>query len=397
MPAIDTKRVLRDEETAKRVRAAMDAGRIPPLSAIFEDSKLECLTDRKKAGQTIIQISFIITNRNHSVVPIFREVFDPSKAPSGHTLHHSYSLLVSWSAIDNREHIAYPRDIHDIEYYYRKEVVDEDGIGKPELQFIGLAENRVEAKGITYLFYVWEVIYDAPTGVCPIKGILNKDSDDKPCVLQSIDRKLLEALCQSKVELRVLGALADRYALALDWPEGLDLAGSRILAATAAEAGQMGHLIDEPLPHVFISKTQTDKPFVDPLCAAFKKHAIRTWVDDNALQTGTHWYSQAEIAIHYAPVFLVVSSSNTVTSGVQKEIDLALALQRQRNEARPWIVPVVTGNALIPRRDQLPADLQGFLPLAAPPNPDGYSEDDIQRIVIQIKNYLIKHRHKETC
>ncbi len=395
MPASDAKLVLRDAATATRLRAAIAAGRTPPLSAVFQDSEVRRLDDAQKRGHTFVQMSFLMTNPAHDVLPVVRAAHDEAKSPSGHTLLQGASLLVSWSPIENRNRTHHPREIADIEFFYRKEVEDQPETGRPTFQFLGLIENHVAAKAATYLFYLWEVIYDAQRGQCPVLAQFQKDRYDRPDVLQPLTCGLLEAMQDRRAELQAVNALAARYKLPLDWPPGLDLAGSRLVAAAPTDPGRMGDLIDEPLPHVFLSKTKSDAVFVALLRSALHSRHIRTWVDEDQLHTGTHWYAQAETAIHYAPIFVCISQTAKVTDGMQREISQALDLHWQRRSSGldldlPWIVPVVVGDADWPKREQVPPALRGFPPLPAPRTPAGFRNDDIEKIADIIKDHLLR-------
>ncbi len=396
MPASDTKFVIRDQEARERLRAGLAAGLIPPLSAVFQDGVVRRLEDDQKGGETIVQMSFLITNPAHDVMPVLRSAFDQKLASSGHSLLEGASLLVSWSPIQNREGVRHPQWLKDIEFFYEQELQDAAaGVGR-SLSFLGLIENHVPKSGATYLFYVWEVVHCVSAGECPVAAAFRKDRFDSPGVLQPVSRDLIESLKGRRADLQALRALERKHDLKFDWPDDLDLNGSALWTPAVTDAGRMADVIEEPLPHVFVSKTSRDDPVVRVLVSAMRAKGIRIWVDNDDLQSGTHWYAQAEVAIHYAPVFLVVLSSPGASGGMLAEIQQAVRLHEARRKmdwAMPKIETVALANRDEPKHKLLPEELVGYPVTAIASTADGMTADEIAAVVGNVERHLLRLGH----
>lgn len=135
---------------------------------------------------------------------------------------------------------------------------------------------------------------------------------------------------------------------------------------------------------VFISHSQTDKPFVRKLASDLSANGIRVWVDETEIQIGDSLLEKISSAISEADYIIVILSKSSVQSTwVQKEIQVAMS-QEIKGKTRV-ILPVVIDDDI-----ELPSFFQGKLYLDLS-DPNSYA-DGVQKLVLSIKTKGPKER-----
>ncbi len=97
-----------------------------------------------------------------------------------------------------------------------------------------------------------------------------------------------------------------------------------------------------PNPSVFISHASADDAFVKSLRQALEFSGLRPWADSRELAPGDLLQPEIETAIRSSSAFVVVVSGNTFRSKwVKKELDFALALQKECGPDAYRLVPLL--------------------------------------------------------
>jgi len=104
------------------------------------------------------------------------------------------------------------------------------------------------------------------------------------------------------------------------------------------------------MPHIFISHTSADDPFVAELRKALEALGLEVWADSRELVGGNKLAPEIEMAIEQARQFLVVLSPDTVNSPwVRREIKKALEVEKSRGDGYrviPLLMSGITPGAL---------------------------------------------------
>jgi tetratricopeptide (TPR) repeat protein len=112
---------------------------------------------------------------------------------------------------------------------------------------------------------------------------------------------------------------------------------------------------------IFISFSHRDSTLVERLAAALRSAGAEVWYDEPSLMAGDAWVSVLQQAIERASIFVVVlTPSSVVSPWVQREIGLALTLQRR--EPDRIIVPIEVGEV------EIPLLLESYLRIRYDPN-----------------------------
>src|SRR5262245_38753241 len=94
--------------------------------------------------------------------------------------------------------------------------------------------------------------------------------------------------------------------------------------------------------HIFISHASKDDDFVKELRTALESHRLPVWVDSRNLRGGAKLAPEIEQAIETARQTIVVLSPNTINSPwVRKEIQQALAVEKQRGKGGYSVIPLL--------------------------------------------------------
>jgi hypothetical protein len=124
---------------------------------------------------------------------------------------------------------------------------------------------------------------------------------------------------------------------------------------------------------VFISYERSDEGVAKRLYESLPRDRFDIWLDSNFLQGGDDWNAELEEKIHSSDYFVILNSTNLakkMVGYVNKEVLLALDLQKYRQQGTKFIIPVrVEGIAAEEGRRELQAFQQ--LPLRS----SSYSED----------------------
>jgi hypothetical protein len=126
---------------------------------------------------------------------------------------------------------------------------------------------------------------------------------------------------------------------------------------------------------VFISYERSDEDVAKRLYGALPRERFDTWLDSQFLQGGEEWNLDLEQKIQSSDYFLVLNSINLVKKRigyVNKEVKLALDLQKYRQHGTKFIIPLQVGGTSA--EDGL-AELQTFHQLPLRPEPDSFAED----------------------
>jgi TIR domain len=95
---------------------------------------------------------------------------------------------------------------------------------------------------------------------------------------------------------------------------------------------------------VFISYERSDDDVAKRLYDSLPKDRFDTWLDTSFLQGGEDWNSELEDKIRSSDYFLILNSTNLAkkTFGyVNKEVSLALELQKYRQQGTKFIIPIL--------------------------------------------------------
>jgi hypothetical protein len=124
---------------------------------------------------------------------------------------------------------------------------------------------------------------------------------------------------------------------------------------------------------VFISYERSDENAAKRLYESLSKEQFDTWLDASFLQGGEDWNLELEEKIQSSDYFLILNSINLANKAigyVNKEISLALDLQKYRQYGTKFIIPIqVEGTTIEEGR----RDLQAFQQL--PLRSSSYTED----------------------
>lgn len=94
--------------------------------------------------------------------------------------------------------------------------------------------------------------------------------------------------------------------------------------------------------HIFISHASKDDDFVKQLRVSLESHQLSIWVDSRNLRGGAKLAPEIEQAIETARQTIVVLSPNTINSPwVRKEIQQALAVEKQRGKDGYSVIPLL--------------------------------------------------------
>ncbi|MGL1861447.1 MAG: toll/interleukin-1 receptor domain-containing protein [Pseudodesulfovibrio sp.] len=109
---------------------------------------------------------------------------------------------------------------------------------------------------------------------------------------------------------------------------------------------------------VFLSHSSEDKPKVREIAEFLKQNGIDSWIDEGEIKIGDRLLPKITSGVHETDLILAFLSTNSISSQwVQKE--LSLAMEREMDEHRIAILPILIGVCPIPQfiRDKLYADL----------------------------------------
>lgn len=109
---------------------------------------------------------------------------------------------------------------------------------------------------------------------------------------------------------------------------------------------------------IFISHSSQDKEFVRRIAADLQARGLRVWLDEAEIKVGDSITDRISEAIKETDFVLVVLSEHSIKSNwVQKEVKLALTKEKESN--RIYLLPVVIGKPEIPKfmEDKLYVDL----------------------------------------
>ncbi len=365
MPS-DQKLVIPDPDFKQWLNQQLDRGRIPPLSIVFQEGTVQAMTEERKREQTILQMSFLITNERGEVLWFERANAQSSQA--GHAVTSGGSVLLSWSPIANRNHRLFPKEMADIEFYYRKEAIDRGGMGRPDFDLLGVVKNHLPNRNMTYVFYVWEVRYGCGTTV-PLQA-LKKDYGDVPERFVNLEYAMQ---VRHRGDRRALQLYARRHSLTL--PSMVDDNNDSLAVWHDEDARRL--LLERP-PDVFLSHTDTDRAAVDRVRDGLMNMGLTVWTDHYDLNSGQHWFTTAEPVLRYAGAVVVVCSPAALKSvGVLEEIRTTQRLRAWRRElkpddaASPLLVPVVVAGQSA--SSVLPPELNG-IPLIDLTSPEKWTE-----------------------
>jgi tetratricopeptide (TPR) repeat protein len=97
-------------------------------------------------------------------------------------------------------------------------------------------------------------------------------------------------------------------------------------------------------PHIFISHSSKDDPFVKELRGALESLGLVVWLDSRNLRGGVKLKPEIDEAIEQARQVIVVLSRDTVESPwVRKEVQKALEVERGRKDEGYRVIPVLVG------------------------------------------------------
>lgn len=99
----------------------------------------------------------------------------------------------------------------------------------------------------------------------------------------------------------------------------------------------------DALPHVFLSHNSRDKEFVEPLAKAIEAKGLKCFLDKWDLRPAGNWLRSLEDALRKCKFFVLFIGPNGLGPYHQAELDVAL--QRQIQERRNLIIPVLLPGA----------------------------------------------------
>lgn len=98
---------------------------------------------------------------------------------------------------------------------------------------------------------------------------------------------------------------------------------------------------------IFLSHSNSDKPFVRRLASALEASGLRVWLDETDIRPGDSLARRLEAGIQQADVIAVVLSPNAVASGwVRQEVESAIVEEITKN--RIAVVPILYRDCDIP-------------------------------------------------
>jgi hypothetical protein len=129
---------------------------------------------------------------------------------------------------------------------------------------------------------------------------------------------------------------------------------------------------------VFISYERSDEDIAKRLCESFPKERFDSWLDSSFLQGGEDWNMELEEKLRSSDYFVVLNSENLakkLVGYVNKEVSIALDLQKYRQRGMKFIIPIqVEGIAAEAGRRELQEFQQ--LPLRS-----SFYDDDVATLV----------------
>jgi hypothetical protein len=100
-------------------------------------------------------------------------------------------------------------------------------------------------------------------------------------------------------------------------------------------------------PHVFLSHSHRDKPFVRALARKLSEYGVGVWVDEGELKIGDSLIERISAVIQETPLLIAVLSPTSVKSNWVKE-ELHLAMTRQIQRRRVKVLPVMKEVCKVP-------------------------------------------------
>jgi hypothetical protein len=129
---------------------------------------------------------------------------------------------------------------------------------------------------------------------------------------------------------------------------------------------------------IFISYERSDEKVAKRLSEVLPKEQFESWLDTDFLKGGEDWNAQLEDKLRNSDYFLVLNSENLVNKKVgyvNKEIEMALDLQKYRQRGTKFIIPLRVGGIAVEDGRQ---DLLSFQQM--PLRPESF-DDDVAQIV----------------
>lgn len=300
------------------------------------------LTDSEKPDYDIIELSFLITNKNNQ--PLVMERGNARQLKKGSSILYSFTPTHLGPNIAVTE----PNDLLPLfrqHYNFTEETL-------PELTLIGVATNvnnktiidehgKEKTMQIRYYFIVLNAHF-RNNDVAPIKS---KEHDD--ITLYHIDWNSLhqgdyiyDSIDKKPVDRLVLDYMYDTYI------QGYNYNNAKFIPAIDGNDGKLYtnlfHRYD-----VFISHASEDKKdFVDPFAKALQKEGLRVWYDNDILIQGDKLSDTIQKGINNSRYGVIIFSENFFMKRwpyLELEKIINLAKSRNRNILIPVWYKLVPG------------------------------------------------------